>query len=439
MPRIFAGPGGKPQTGTDPQNPDNVDRDACKVARQRLAVQDDRSDYLQLLDRANRNMVTFYPIDPRGLAVFDKPFTAVPPGSLGDPGQSLNPITDYEDLKGRLETLRTMASATDGFTTETNDLAAGMKKIANDLSEYYLLGYNSTNAKLDGTFRKISVRVKRPGVDVRARRGYLAPTEADASAAAAPPPPKDPAVRLREAALTSLETASLDRVIRITSGYEWRNQPDGGTSQAMLWAVAELGESAARQTEWREGGQAEITVTAANGNVVASFQGRVSSATRTVGWTSGAQPIRPGEYLVRVATRPSSSGGGAASDQVRVTLPATPAGASALPGTPRVFRRGPFTGAGYVPTADMKFRRVERLRVSVSLASDPGNASARVLDRRSQTLGVPVAVEAQQQDGQRVVVAEANLASMALGDYLLELTVGGGARQTIVVGFRIVP
>ncbi len=53
---------------------------------------------------------------------------------------------------------------------------------------------------------------------------------------------------------------------------------------------------------------------------------------------------------------------------------------------------------------------------------------------------MPVAAEARQEDGQHVAVADATLASLAPGDYLVELTLGeGGSRQTIVLGFRIVP
>src|SRR5207247_1266411 len=74
---------------------------------------------------------------------------------------------------------RTLADATDGLAiVDTNLLDAGLRRIVADLTSYYLLGYYSS-AKLDGKFHTITVRVKRPGVQVRARRGYLAANEAD--------------------------------------------------------------------------------------------------------------------------------------------------------------------------------------------------------------------------------------------------------------------
>ena len=51
-----------------------------------------------------------------------------------------------------------------------------MKQIVRDTSAYYLLGYNSIAAPTDGKFHEIKVRVRRPGVQVRARKGYWALT-----------------------------------------------------------------------------------------------------------------------------------------------------------------------------------------------------------------------------------------------------------------------
>jgi hypothetical protein len=47
---------------------------------------------------------------------------------------------------------------------------------------YYLLAYQPTNTKNDGTFRKISVKVKRSKVTVRARPGYVAVTRSPGGA-----------------------------------------------------------------------------------------------------------------------------------------------------------------------------------------------------------------------------------------------------------------
>ena len=92
-----------------------------------------------------------------------------------------------------MDTLRTLAEKTDGRAiVNRNDLAVGMKQITRDSSAYYLIGYNSSQAPTDGKFHKIKVRVKRPGVQVRARKGYWALTADEAARALAPPKPGPP-------------------------------------------------------------------------------------------------------------------------------------------------------------------------------------------------------------------------------------------------------
>ena len=65
-----------------------------------------------------------------------------------------------------------------------------------DASGYYLLGYTSTSAPTDGKFHNIDVRVKRPNVEVRARKGYWAYTRRGRRAARRrrPKPGPPPAV-----------------------------------------------------------------------------------------------------------------------------------------------------------------------------------------------------------------------------------------------------
>ena len=138
---------------------------------------DDGKYFQDIFGEANRANVSFYPIDPRGLAVFDAPI---------GPDRPPPPTADYARLKGRQETLYTLAVNTDGIALMNNsDLTAQMRRIADDLTSYYLLGYYSTNSKLDGRFRTIRVRSKRPGVEVRARRGYSAPTPEEVAKARA--------------------------------------------------------------------------------------------------------------------------------------------------------------------------------------------------------------------------------------------------------------
>ena len=68
---------------------------------------------------------------------------------------------------------------------DSNDLKAQLRRAADDLTSYYLMGYYSTNSRPDGKFRAIKVRSKRPGIEIRARRGYNTATAAEIEAARA--------------------------------------------------------------------------------------------------------------------------------------------------------------------------------------------------------------------------------------------------------------
>jgi hypothetical protein len=144
--------------------------------------------FRDMFGEANRANVSFYPIDPRGLVAFDTPM---------GPARPLSPAADSVMLRSRHEALRILAANTDGIALlDNNDLDSQLRRLAADLTSYYLIGYTSTNAKLDGRFRSIKVRAKRADIDIRARKGYRAPTEAEvasatASAAAAANVPSD--------------------------------------------------------------------------------------------------------------------------------------------------------------------------------------------------------------------------------------------------------
>ncbi len=175
-PPVGVGPGGTLTTRIN--NGTYIsDRTECDKDQMELAMTDDERYFRDIFGEANRANVSFYPIDPRGLAAADTPIGPEPP---------LPPAADHAQLVQRAETLRTLAVNTDGLAmVSSNDLRKELRRIADDLTSYYLIGYYSTNAKLDGGFRAIRVRAKRPGIEIRARHGYRAATEVEVARAKA--------------------------------------------------------------------------------------------------------------------------------------------------------------------------------------------------------------------------------------------------------------
>ncbi len=76
---------------------------------------------------------------------------------------------------GGVDAMEVVAEETGGRAYfNTNDLRGAMRRAIDDARVSYVLGYYPTNSKWDGGFRQIKVEVKRRGVDVRHRKGYLA-------------------------------------------------------------------------------------------------------------------------------------------------------------------------------------------------------------------------------------------------------------------------
>ncbi len=149
----------------------------------------------QIVAQAARSDVRIYTLDALGLRRGDTGTDLSQMNPLETGGQV--PTAAYNTVE---EGPNTLAVDTGGYVIRhTNDFTGALAEVSRDTSSYYVIGYSPTNARMDGTFRQISVRVKRPDVEVRARKGYLAvpvaaPAGRGAAPAAAPTTPPAPPV-----------------------------------------------------------------------------------------------------------------------------------------------------------------------------------------------------------------------------------------------------
>jgi VWFA-related protein len=427
-PQVGVGPDGR-LTSDLPLAQGNYSPQTCVHDRQTLAYLDNWQFFHDMFDEANRYNVSFYTIDPRGL-----------PASDAQIWEDVPPAVDQRMLTTRIENLRTLSLNTDGLSvTNSNDIQKGVRRIVDDLTSYYLLGYYSTNAKLDGKFRSIKVRVKRPGVDVRARRGYKAATQKEltegrqltSNAAAAAPP------SAFAAAMGALAAARSD--FRFLTSVSWIAAPlddsvPGAKSQ--LWVTGELDEATAKGPEWGSGATAEVLLTAEDGVKIAEQTVKFDVPVRVVSVALPDVAIGPGEYALRLRVKPAG-GGLPFMDTVRFTV----ADDGDLVGKPRLLRRGPTTGPQFVVTADPRYRRTDRIKVEVPMLGAADKAEGELLDKNGQALSIPVQAGMRDEDGAlKWASAEAALAPLAPGDYALRATITRGSKtEQVVTAFRVVP
>jgi hypothetical protein len=369
------------------------------------------------------------------LAAFDAPVgPRESPPLVGETRQGNHdtPANDLRNLTARHNSLRELAENTDGVAVvNQNNIEPAMQRIVSDLSSYYLVGYYSSNTRLDGKFREITVRVKRPGVRIRARRGYRGATAEELTAAANAEKAKEPTGVSR--AFDSVAAVSPRSQFRLRTA-TWVAPGAGDAPAAAVWIVGEVDYATRKDLSWSAGATADVIVVAATGAEVASKTIPIPSGQGTFAVRVPDEGgVAPGEYAVRVRVKPNQDMGLPVSDTARVIV----AGQPARVGEPVLWRRGPTTGPKYAMTADPRFRRNERVRLEYATTA-AGMPTGRMLDRAGNSINVPVQIlERQDESGEfRWLVAESALAPLAPGDYAIEVTLD---EAKVVTAFKVVP
>lgn len=407
--------GGAPQGGDDGgREVSGVSRTECEADRQALAALDDSLRLDRIADAANRAITSFYTVYARAIASEQTP-NGKPPAVIGD---------EEKDPASRMDAMRQLAINTDGLPAMTSAALDGaVTRINNDMNVYDVVTYRSTNNRLDGKFRSVTVRTTRPGVVIRTRRGYRGAGLDDV---------------LSPGTSSSAVDSAFGTVAAVTPRANFRIRTatarTNSAPEATVWVVGELDYRARREVAWTAGSTADVTVVNAEGQEVfaTSIDVPANAPSFTMrGPETGGLP--PGEYAVRVRLRPNNQDGLPVVDTARVVVP------KSLPalGDSLLWRRGPSTGPRFVITADPRFQHSDRIRVEIP-TSAAGKPAAHMLDRFGKPNQVPVTVTEREDPSSqfRWIVAEAVLAPLAPGDYAIETTVGD-AKQ--VTAFQLVP
>ena len=394
---------------------EGVDYDISNPIQNRFAS-DVLGEMKTAIAEATRANVSFYTIDPRGLSGFED---AIDIQSLPQ-DNSLGVHTMRDETRNAQDSLRSLAEETGGFAAiNRNDYRDTFSRIIADNSSYYVLGYYSSDSRLDGRFRRVDVRVRRPGLQVRARKGYTPPRRGPVRAPN--PASSGTSPELREALNSPLPVTGLGLT---ASAAAFR----GKDKRASISVVLEIDGSRFKFTEKgdRFVNDVEISMIAFDAGGVGRDGGRDS-----VGLTLRAQSrdavlargvriarhleLPPGIYHLRIGARERGSGSlgtvmldidvpdfsksslvmsnvvitskGASSvptaradDQLKDVLPAAPT-------TIREFIRADEIAA-YAEVYDNQTRTPHRVEIKTSAIADDGKVVfTRAEDRRSDELG----------------------------------------------------
>jgi VWFA-related protein len=143
------------------ENTSRQDDNPFRSSRLQFAEADLISQIAELVRAAQRANVTFYTVDPRGLSA----------------GPGIETRLSMEEWRRFVDTsvssLLVLANETGGFCIcNTNDFKRGLRRIDDETSDYYIIGYNSTNPDPLKVVRRVKIEAARPELDLRYRDVY---------------------------------------------------------------------------------------------------------------------------------------------------------------------------------------------------------------------------------------------------------------------------
>lgn len=427
MPGGYTGGGasgiGAPGATTDPFAAENNPLED----RARFSADIDMQREMQdVWDACNRNNTAIYSVDPRGLAVGGFDITS-----------NISMRTSQQYLSSSQDTLRDLSSNTDGRAiVNRNDLAAGMKQIIRDSSAYYLVGYNSTLAPTDGKFHEIKVRVKRPGVQVRHRKGYWAYTAEDVRRANAPAK-EEPRAEVTKA-LAAIAPMTNRRLIRTWIGND--KGTDGKTRVTLLWEPLPATPGVRRD----EARRVTVLATSPSGDIV--YRGRVPTELAAPG-NGGiiGFDAPPGKLDLRLTIE--GDGTGTLDTEDRDLVVPDLSAPEVMLSTPKVwFARNALefnkltAGTPPAPSATREFRRTDRLLIrfdAYAPANAPVKVTAQLLNQQGTKMtDITVTPPA---DASPTHAIDMPLSNLAAGQYLLEITGTSEGHKPVseLVAFRV--
>jgi VWFA-related protein len=383
------------------------------------AQMDMQQELRDVFDACNRNNTSIYALDPRGLSA----------GEF-DVSTNISVRTSQDYLNSSLNTLRELAENTDGRAiVNRNDLATAMKQIIRDASAYYLVGY-TTQAPTDGKFHEIKVRVKRPGVQVRARRGFWALTNEDISRALAPPKTGPPPAVTK--ALAAIAPMTNRRYIRTWIGSD--KGENGKTRLTFLWEPLPPTPGVKRD----EARRVTVLATSPAGDIV--YRGRVPVDLAAAGSGASASfDAPPGNLDLRLTIEGDGTGTLDTEDR-KIEVPDFSA-PDVIISTPKVWAGrnardfAAITSASPPPpVVTREFRRTDRLLIRFQATAPNGmtpTVTAQLLNQQGTKMSdVPVT------SGTSI---DLSLANLAAGQYLLEITANGDGDKPVseLIAFRV--